>query len=97
MFRELIIVSPCICRKDIHNKTFPILLEMLARDPQVLEKTTFLINIDPCSGLNNETQKETEENFIDIFKNHNVQRFEITNTKKGCFFTAAKRLLQRAN
>lgn len=96
MYRDLIVVSPCICRKDIHNKTFPILLKMLSRDPQVLEKTTFLINIDPCSGLNNETQHETEENFIDMFKNHNVQRFEITKGEKGCFFTAAKRLLQRA-
>ena len=97
MYRDLIVVSPCICRKDIHNETFPILIKMISRDPHVLEKTTFLINIDPPSGLNNETQDETEQNFIDMFKQHNVQRFEITKGEKGCFFTASKRLLQRAN
>jgi len=95
MYRELIVVSPCICRKDIHNETFPILLKMLSRDPLVLQNTTFLVNIDPCSGLNNETQEETEENFIHMFKRHNV-RYEITKGERGCFFTATKTLLQRA-
>ena len=97
MYRELIVVSPCICRSEIHNETFPILLDMLSREPLVLENTRFLINIDPCSGTNGETQEQTEENFIDMFKRYNVVRYEITKGTRGCFFTAAKTLLERAD
>lgn len=96
MYRDLIVVSPCICRKDVHNETFPILLKMLSRDPLVLQNTRFLINIDPCSGLNGETQEQTEQNFIDMFKLYNVSRYEITKGERGCFFFATKTLLQRA-
>lgn len=94
MYRRLIVVSPCICRRDIHSETFPILLNMLSRDPLVIQHTTFLVNIDPCSGTDGETQEQTEENFINMFQQYNV-KFEITKGTKGCFFTAAKTLLQR--
>tara|TARA_Y100000389_G_C17470494_1_gene530085 strand:- start:2654 stop:3337 length:684 start_codon:yes stop_codon:yes gene_type:complete len=95
MYRELIVVSPCICRSEIHIETFPILLDMLSRDKQVIQNTRFLINIDPCSGTNGETQEQTEQNFIDMFKRYDFKKYEITKGDKGCFFTAAKTLLQR--
>ena len=96
MYRQLIVVSPCICRSDIHNVTFPILLDMLSRDQRVIQNTQFLVNIDPCSGLNEETQDQTERNFIELFQRYNT-RFEITKGVKGCFFNATKTLLQRAD
>jgi hypothetical protein len=98
-YRKLIVVSPCICRSEIHNQTFPILLDMMKRDSHVLENAHFLINIDPCSGTNGETQECTEKNFEDMFSRYDVStnQYDIMKGTVGCFFTATKTLLQRAD
>ena len=89
--RRLFIASPCICRSEIHNICFDRLLEYLK---PVAHVTTFIVNIDPCSGKNNETQEETEQNLQNMFKKYNVM-YEIYKGKSGCFFSATKRILSR--
>ena len=78
-------------RREVHDECFAVLLNYLK---PVAERTTFVVNIDPCHGTNGETQEETEENLVKMFDAHGV-RHEIHKGERGCFFTAAKKILSR--
>lgn len=91
--RKLIVASPCICRREIHDVCFAVLLEYLK---PVAENTTFVVNIDPCHGTNNETQEETEANLKRMFDERGV-KYEIYRGDAGCFFTATKKILTRVD
>jgi len=89
----LLIASPCICRSSIHTECFEALLKMLLH---VAHQTYFIVNIDPCSGKNNESQIETESNLKLLFDRYKVH-YEIHKSNTPCFFTATKTILTRVN
>lgn len=89
--RRLFVAAPCICRSDVHNVCYPILLSMMK---DIASHVHFVVNIDPCSGKNNETQVDTEANLVRLFNDAGVG-YEIHMGQKGCFFTATKKILSR--
>lgn len=91
--RKLIVASACICRKEIHDTCFKALLEYLK---PVAERTTFVVNIDPCHGTNGETQADTKDNLKKMFDESGV-KYEIHEGARGCFFSASKKILTRVD
>jgi len=89
----LIVAAPCICRSSIHAECYEILLKMLEC---VAHRTYFVVNIDPCSGTNNESQIETESHLKSLFDRFGVH-YEFHKPRTACFFTATKRILSRVN
>lgn len=89
--KKLLIVSACICRKDIHNIVFTKLFEYIRDVPEV----HLIANIDPCSGKNKETQDETKRNLTNLCKKYNISS-DIRISNSPCFFSATKYLFTKA-
>lgn len=88
---KLIILTPSICRPELHNKIFPLIIKSI-ENSKYLEKVIHIINIDNCHGKIKNSQKETKENFIDLYKNTKVELY-FNLTKESCFFGAVKNLV----
>lgn len=86
---ELIVIMPAICREELHNICLPNIINIL-NNYEKFDKIYFVINIDNVIPNDNK-QIETQNNFIELFKNTKI-KLEFILSEKPCFFSAIKNL-----
>lgn len=84
--KQISIITPSICRKDLHNNTLPIVLSILKKEFNTIK---WFVNIDPIPS--HEYIQETKHNLEQLALSEHID-IHITCPSSPCFFTAIKTL-----